>query len=340
MTKNPLLRSFNIRVHSSLLLLFALTPGALAQEPAFIRVCSFNIANFGAGDESERSLVSIVNILRAADADIIALQEIEPTAKGEQQLDRLLALLNKAAAFYKTPTYAVAQPQERSGDEQTAFLWRAPVELLEAPILLPHQPDPDGNGKRVFQRVPSVARFRARAFDFYVVNCHLYTKPIGKTSEGRVFECATLAGWLRVLTTASDRDAVVLGDFNRFLGGKTPWAQFTAPENAAYLRLALLEAIAGALPGFDPATDDAKQDDRYSTTTSGKGSIYDQIILSTGTSREFTPTPAFGVDAGIVAFDREKDYEWFSDDWKLVTQVISDHRPVWVRLRIDLPDDD
>ena len=55
-----------------------------ANSAPYIRVGSFKITNFGLSDkgEYERSLVSLVNIILEMEADVIALQEIEPTELG------------------------------------------------------------------------------------------------------------------------------------------------------------------------------------------------------------------------------------------------------------------
>jgi hypothetical protein len=41
-----------------------------------------------------------------------------------------------------------------------------------------------------------------------------------------------------------------------------------------------------------------------------------------------------------VAFDREAQFEWVTDQWYDAIKVLSDHRPAWIRLRIDQDDDD
>ena len=303
-----------------------------------IRVGSFNIANFGATSEYEGSLIGLVNIMRQTDPDLIVLQEVEPNELGHAQVDRIVKLLNKAAAYYQMARYdyAIAEP---SGDETTAFLWRSPVSLESEISLLPHEEDPDHDGKRTFQRTPSVALFTAGLFDFYVVNCHLYTKIQGTSSEGREAEYEAIVTWLKELADGDERDAIVLGDFNRFLGGKGIWKRLMIPNHKTHFRFPLLEAIENDDEGFDPIKHEAPQD-MYSTTTSKKRSIYDQILISAGSYREFTSSPNFGVDVGIVVFDDERQYEWYYGKLHNATKMLSDHRPVWIRMRIDQNDDD
>lgn len=310
-----------------------------AEGAEYIRVGTFNIARFGAGDEYERSLISLVNILRELDADLVCLQEIQPHKQGYEQMERLVKLLNKAAAFDEKPPYSFVVSRKYRGPETTAFLWRDPVRLLSEIDLIDIPEDPDNDGLPTFQRTPSIGLFQAGDYDFYVVNVHLYTQTRGKSSEGRGDETEALAEWLARLPRGKERDALIAGDFNRFLNGKNDWREFMAPGHDRYYRVPLLEAIQNAVPSFDPVDDEAPSE-QFSTTTSRKPSIYDLIVISAGSYREFVPNPVFGRDVGIVQFDRHPHYEWFIHDWQDATNILSDHRPVWIRLRIDLGDDD
>jgi len=101
----------------------------------------------------------------------------------------------------------------------------------------------------------------------------------------------------------------------------------------------LLEAIKAETPAFDPKTDDAPED-KYSTTTSESKRIYDQILVSSGSYNEFTTSPQFGVDVGIVAFDQEEQFKWATKKWNDAIKMLTDHRPIWIRLRTDKTDDD
>jgi len=224
-------------------------------------------------------------------------------------------------------------------DEQTAFLWRAPVSLESEITLLEHDSDPDGDGIPAFQRTPHVALFKAGNYDFYVVNCHLYTKLTGISSEGRGAEYDALVAWLKNLANKQEKDAIVLGDFNRFLNGKSDWVRLMIANHSNFFRFPLLEAIKNAVPAFNPMKHDAPSD-AYSTTTSPSKRIYDQILISQGSYHEFTSSPQWDSDIGIITFDNDSAYEWFIESWHNAIYMLSDHRPVWIRLRIDLPDDD
>ena len=80
--------------------------------------------------------------------------------------------------------------------------------------------------------------------------------------------------------------------------------------------------------------------DALSTTTSKQRSIYDQIMISAGSYREFVPDPQLDRDVGIIPFDLWRDYEWPTARWTDAGRLHSDHRPIWIALRTDQSDDD
>ena len=43
---------------------------------------------------------------------------------------------------------------------------------------------------------------------------------------------------------------------------------------------------------------------------------------------------------GIVVFDNDPAFEWFIANWHNAIKMPTGYRPVWIRLRIDQPDDD
>ena len=309
-----------------------------------IRLATFNIANFGATSEYKRSLIALTNILLKTNADLVCLQEIQPNSKGKDQVRRLKELLNEAADFYNTKPYKYKVSQLDQGDELTAFLWRRPVVLDSNIESFPHDTDHDNDGKRSFQRVPQMAAFHAGEFDFVVVNCHLYTKPYGNSSEGRIVENGMLANWLKSVAANSggEQDAIVLGDLNRHLGngGDTAWTKLMVNNHQQFFRFPLLEAIKNDHSGFNPLAHRYAPTDEYSTTASKSKNIYDQIVISKGCYAEYVSNPGFGVDVGVVDFDNHESFEWFAHNYELTSDYLTDHRPVWIDLRFDVGDDD
>jgi|GEM_PF-1630959 len=307
-------------------------------EKQSIIVSSFNIADLGDTDEYKRTLLGLVNIIRQMDADIICFQEVEPNKKGDQQIKRLVTLLNMASRYNNEALYRVVVTR-KTGDEAYAFAWRSPIKLQKDKIwFLPHNEDVDNDGKPAFQRVPVVIEASAGKYDFYIVNCHLYTKIDGKSSEGRGVEFDEIVNWLKEVHNKEEKDAIVLGDFNRFLNGKSIWKRFMIDGHEEYFRFPLLEAIKNEYPDFNPLEDEAPVDE-MSTTTSESKRIYDQIIISKGSYFEFGDEAKFNDNVGIVSFDRSPLYNWASASWHDVKRILSDHRPVWIKMQISHDDD-
>ena len=131
----------------------------------------------------------------------------------------------------------------------------------------------------------------------------------------------------------------ILGDMNRYgkynKNDRKAFDQMLRGNWQKRYRFPLLEAIT------DP--DDIKVyragEDEYSTTVASSKNLYDQFVITQGTFNEFgVSNPKLGIHIGIIAFDRDTRFQGLSHNE--VKYQVSDHRPVWIRLRTDLPDDD
>ncbi|HUU83009.1 MAG TPA: endonuclease/exonuclease/phosphatase family protein [Phycisphaerae bacterium] len=302
----------------------------------YIRVCSFNIAEFGEGDHHlTRDLPFIAKMLYEADLDLIALQEVGVRPQGESQVAELRKELNKLVPAGEAKYFYVVTPQ--SGDERCAVIYRFPVVQDEGIWWLDNDKvsgSPEQGGERYF-RVPVGLMFHAGEFDFVLFIVHLTW---GKLDR-RLSEIADLREELRY--PDDEKDWIVLGDMNRY--GRYSKSSAKAFDQLlqdsdwnGFYRFPLLEAVT------DP--DDMKvyraEKDEYSTTIAESKNLYDQFILTAGLETEFEPDdPKFGEDVGIIAFDMQEPYASMSDD-NAVKYSVSDHRPVWIRLRYDVGDDD
>ena len=78
--------------------------------------------------------------------------------------------------------------------------------------------------------------------------------------------------------------------------------------------------------------------DAHSTTVAPGLNTYDQFIITDGAFREFgTTTPVLGTHVGIIPFNRNPPFS--SMTHSQVRAAVSDHRPLWIRFRADLADD-
>lgn len=308
--------------------------GLQAQE--YIRIASFNIAEFGEGDHAEtRELGEIAKMLVDNDLDLIAIQEVGVKEGGVAQVRALRGRMNRRRAR-RTPKYfSIVTPQ--SGDERCAVIYRSPVTLDDDEITWLDEdknPDDPSKGGEVFFRIPPTLAFSAGEFDFNLVQMHLAWGNLTRRTD----EVTALHVFLES-ESDGEQDWIVLGDMNRY-------GKFRASADKAFdilladgwkqsYRFPLLEAIT------DPDDMDVRRasEDRLSTTVADSRNLYDQIIVTAGVYRELgADDPVLGTDVGIIAFDMEPRYADL--DHNEVKYRVSDHRPVWIRLRIDLDDDD
>ena len=97
-----------MRTKIGVICLVALVASGPVHGEEYIRIVAFNIADFGDTKEYDRSIISLVNIIRQSQADLLCLQEIEPSLLGKEQVKRLVFWLNKAATHDNTKHYSYA----------------------------------------------------------------------------------------------------------------------------------------------------------------------------------------------------------------------------------------
>src|SRR5215212_7819555 len=170
-----------------------------ASGPSNIRIATWNLRKFserqGAG-QYPPDLVEIAKIIKAAQFDLIAIQEVQ---REGQIVEKLRRQLNE-------PWRHVVS--DRTGNnERYAFLYRGDrVEMVDGSARLILEPQ-----TAVFDRAPFTASFRAGQFDFVLLTVHLsYTDHARRASEASAL--AALAR--QIVDGGTEKDLIVLGDFN------------------------------------------------------------------------------------------------------------------------------
>ena len=268
-----------------------------------IRVCSFNIMQFGLHAE-DRDLDALADATRACDA--LFLQEVR--VDGDlQQVHRLAKRLDAKATISDEAGhgegYAVLT---RRGVRASAF---QPIDALQG-----------------FARRPALVHLEAGELDALVVSVHLSWK----NTKRRAQENLRLLRWM--LEEHDDPDVMILGDFNRYGNGGKTFHVWTEAAQAGAVRVLLEETTTR------PSARRARSDPR-STTVGRSRWQYDQIIVSPAFSHELAAQPVrFGTNVGVVPFDRAPALDALSHP--VLSRRMSDHRPVWVRLCTNRRDDD
>jgi len=172
------------------------TPRPTTTAPSTIRIATWNLRKFSEGGEHPPDLVEIASIIKSAQFDIVAIQEVQ---RDGQIVEKLRRQLNE-------PWRHIVSDRTGSNYERYAFLYRSDrVDIVDGSAMLLSGPE-----VAVFDRVPFTARFRAGHFDFALITVHLsFTN-----TERRASEARALSALARRLSESGEKDVIVLGDFN------------------------------------------------------------------------------------------------------------------------------
>ncbi len=179
-----------------------------------LRICTFNIQNFGKTKLNDPKRIAILaGIIRKY--DIVAIQEISD--KTNTVPGKFLDIINDNHRYGYAYTCSVRTGQQfddRSYQEQYAFYFdTCKVTLLGQPVVFPDSAGDD------FVREPYLAHFSARRGSFSFVLATIHTAPDQALHEiGKLHD---VVQWARQYFTGEE-EVIVLGDFNASCSYATP----------------------------------------------------------------------------------------------------------------------
>ncbi|WP_233622008.1 endonuclease/exonuclease/phosphatase family protein [Flavobacterium agrisoli] len=161
-----------------------------------VKICSWNIENIG-GSKSKENLEYIASIIR--DFDVIAIQEVVPSASGVASIVNLTAILNSNKGHWK---YLVSQPTTGSSykTERYAFIWNTYTVNHKGKAWL------EQKFQQEIDREPFYCTFLYKGKDFTLSNFHAITKNMQPETEIKYFKFLPN----QYLT----HNLIFLGDFN------------------------------------------------------------------------------------------------------------------------------
>ncbi len=278
-------KSISIMLFISLVLL---TASCVEEE---ITIASWNLKNFGQTKLNDPDRINvIISVLKKY--DIIAIQEVQ-----DASLALPSDLIDKINANGDNYNVVSSKRVGRTKKEQYLFVYDDDV--------IDFVPNSTGYGiepNDEFSREPFYAMFKAKNFDFYLMNIH--TDPDNVDTEIPALKEAYLD--LQDKTPDED-DIILLGDFNAKAPGVIVGSYITMDS------IALIPGIIFTI--------------REETNTRG-GRAYDNIIFQDDYTVEYSDS------SGVYVF--WTDYGLTEDEGF----GISDHRVVWAKFKITLPDDD
>lgn len=266
-----------------------------------INVATWNIREFGDSPRLDASLHFIAEIL--GQFDLVAVTELR------DNLTELGKVLDYLGPYWRA-VYSDYSTDDAGNNERIAYVYdkRAVVFTGLAAEADPYREKVDGRyvSDIDWWRSPYMASFRAGDFDFVMLTAHIRW---GDRVSDRVGPLKKLAEWVDARSneeTATDKDIVVVGDFNIPGTGSSTYKAITE------FGLRMPKALA-----------------TQHGTNLMKDKRYDQILHLERTEGRFTD------NAGSLDFydgDFAPLYPGVSKTKDKFTYELSDHLPLWVQV--------
>lgn len=307
---------------------------------------SWNIKFFGSPDSCKRDIETIADIVQTM--DVMAIQEVSDKNFLER-LDSLVELLGTRGYnyeyLYSDPSGYDDNPISGLNDytERSGFIWDVDrisishidegYKFIDAPII----------NNPVFRVVPISAEFEVKSpegFDFQLISVHtVYKQEIAYVRER---EFSYLHDWMNEQIEDPDiieKDIFMIGDFN-----SNPTYQ---PKRNHYFYDVVTDTTNYRIIFNEPVLAGQKS---IRTTilvpiknTEGEHElpVYDHLLLSRHTSYAL-PLDTLTWESGVIGvIDFDLDQKWQDmGDRKKVEWIVSDHRPIWIKLPYDTEDRD
>lgn len=278
---------------------------------ANLRIATWNIANLGAQDREEDHLKIIAEIISWF--DLVAIQEVKENFSDFYAIKKLLG-----------NSFGCMISDASGNNERMAFLYREnKVKVLEEVAELAIPPSDFKNIKLPgvtekfsgFDRSPYMVSFRAKNFEFCLLNVHLYFGDDSQKAsiERRCLEAFCVSRWAKLRSKSKysyTANVFAMGDFN------LPKRSDDDPIHAALVSNGLM------LPEHTSKV--------YSNIVNDKA--YDQIAFFPGLKSRILNDGVFDFDNAVFAdlFQNKTPAQFRS----YIKYYISDHRPLWIELDV------
>lgn len=280
----------------------------------------FDSNKFGHGRRLDESYLYLAEIISTF--DLVALQEVD---RDIRPLKRLVQLLGPDWAYIATDT-----AEGVSGNrERMAFVYNTTTISFgnrAGEVVLPREKD------RQFARTPFVAAFQAGWFKFNLCTAHIYFgAESGAKKARRVAEIKALTKFFADRQKRESEDYIILGDFN--VTRKSDATMKALTSNGFSLPPGLV-GKASNLKG-DKLYDQVALRVRNKMLEIGDSGVFDfeKYVFR---SADFDAYEQF-LPAGQIEGMTKKQRRAYYLKWR--TWQISDHKPMWVELKVDFTRD-
>ena len=293
-------------------------------------LATWNIREFDStsyGWRSEEALLYLAEIISRF--DLVAVQEVRRSVNA---LDRLVRILGDGWQYVVTD---LVPHQTGSNFERIAYIYdthRVKFRGLAGELSLKPEKLPDGSYRRfAFARDPYVVGFRAEWFKFCLVTVHILWGKSTAEYLPRVHEIEAIADAVKDRANSEyawSNHHILLGDFNIF---KTDHETYRALVNRGFripVKLQHLPSNVAKTRHYDQIAFMSESIDKLINVDDLECGIFDAFSVVYRNDEVDTYRSDFDdyVDAG------DNPAEVFGR-WR--THQLSDHFPMWVRLRTD-----
>jgi endonuclease/exonuclease/phosphatase family metal-dependent hydrolase len=199
---------------TALLMLGSSIAIASAQTDTTATIASWNIEGYE--EVPDARIEPLARGIVALDAEIIALQEVNPNDVAQKLVDKA----NELGAAYAAPVLL-----EQTASQNVAILFKTGVTVANPRFIEGSNLDNAGLRKAL------AADAKIGKFDFTIIVVHLKSGRAESEREIRSKQCKAIADFIKAETAAGEKDIVLLGDYNMIPGDDDASFQALNPES-------------------------------------------------------------------------------------------------------------
>ena len=314
-------------------------------------VGSWNIWWLGYSDPESRNYVTMADFIE--ECEVVAVQEL----RGDGWKKRLDAIMAELKARGHNYTYRESEwtgydkhPGGRSEYlERYAFIYDVDRVRMKG---MPHFMSLPPINNQTFRQVPFVADFKVKSgkgFDFRILTTHtVYSKPdpqgYASVREG---EIKAIRAWMIKEAKGKEQNIIAIGDFNANPPSQKKHHYFRKiikdiPVKQGETRKPFRVLMYESKEVETPVRTTVPRKDSSPNPEYFQEPVYDHILVSDETSYAMPSKRMARKDGnlGVYEFDNDPKWKKAGIDRNKLVKIVSDHRPIWFRLKYFAADKD
>lgn len=263
-----------------------ITCSAFAQKDTSARIATWNLEGFNpiSNAKADRIAQGIV----ALDAEVVAVQEVNPNST----VKRVVETANSLGGEYEEPVFLT-----QTAKQNVAIIFKKGVSVTNPRFV------PGSNLGNNGLRKALVVDVKVGKFDFTMIVVHLKSGRSNSSRSTRTKQCKKIADFIKTSTSTSEKDVLLVGDFNMIPGEDDE--NFSALSPKHYLTFLSTHKV-------------------YARATNVNGNFLDGFAVSRKKMTEY-----IGGSVRVYPLHRayRKTVTWYAKN-------VSDHFPIVVRFDV------